>query len=367
MVDDLGLAEVLSDFAVEPAHGFFDRSHSRSPCHPDRRRPADLGRGRHADQGRRPRRYIAASDAAALVFEQLQSDIGEGPCLATFETGDAVTVPDLRVPSASHGSDRRRSAVALPWCSPFRCATAAEDWACSTSIAYTPGALDDRGMRAAQTLADVTAADPGQTRRLATMHVRETERVYEGSLHDSLTGLANRLALQARLDHARRRAMRSHADAAVLFIDLDDFKSVNDTHGHLVGDELLIAVGQRLLESVRPGDTCARLSGDEFVLLCEDLEQARDVELVADRIDKAFAAPFVILGERDLHHGERRHRVRRTGRIRLRKGHQRCGCGHVRGQAPGQDGRTSSTYVISSEAQRVEHDARTLAPFVTEP
>jgi diguanylate cyclase (GGDEF)-like protein len=113
-------------------------------------------------------------------------------------------------------------------------------------------------------------------------------------LHDPLTGLANRLLLQERLEHATRRAKRSHTNAAVLFIDLDRFKHVNDTHGHLVGDRLLMAVAQRLSGLIRPGDTLARFSGDEFVVLSEDMRDASDVEILARRIDSAFSAPFVL-------------------------------------------------------------------------
>jgi diguanylate cyclase (GGDEF)-like protein len=104
----------------------------------------------------------------------------------------------------------------------------------------------------------------------------------------------NRLLLQERLEQAGRRARRSHTNAAVLFIDLDQFKGVNDTYGHLVGDGLLIAVAKRLSALLRPGDTLARFSGDEFVVLTEDMREASDVEILARRIDGAFAEPFML-------------------------------------------------------------------------
>jgi diguanylate cyclase (GGDEF)-like protein len=132
---------------------------------------------------------------------------------------------------------------------------------------------------------------------------REAARVasdlyHHSALHDPLTRLPNRLLLQERLEHAVQRARRSHTNTAVLFADLDQFKLVNDTHGHQVGDELLLAVAQRLSGYVRGGDTLARFSGDEFVLLCEDLHSAADVELLAERICEAFAAPFDVSGVR---------------------------------------------------------------------
>ena len=92
------------------------------------------------------------------------------------------------------------------------------------------------------------------------------------------------------------RARRSHTNAAVLFVDLDRFKHVNDAHGHQVGDDLLLAVSGRLAGLVRPGDTLARFSGDEFVFLCEDLYDAADAESLASRIDESFSDPFVLSG-----------------------------------------------------------------------
>ena len=81
---------------------------------------------------------------------------------------------------------------------------------------------------------------------------------------------------------------------AILFADLDHFKLVNDTYGHHVGDELLAAVAARLTRLLRPGDTLARLAGDEFVILCEDLDDAVQVEPIAARIDVALAKTFVL-------------------------------------------------------------------------
>jgi diguanylate cyclase (GGDEF)-like protein len=100
--------------------------------------------------------------------------------------------------------------------------------------------------------------------------------------------------LQERLEHAAERRKRSHSSAAILFADLDRFKQVNDTYGHPVGDELLVAVAHRLSGLVRSGDTLARFSGDEFVFLCEDLRGMADAEILARRIDEAFAEPFAL-------------------------------------------------------------------------
>ena len=128
----------------------------------------------------------------------------------------------------------------------------------------------------AQTLADVVAAYllNAQAREEA---LETSDRFHHNARHDPLTGLPNRVMFQYRLEHAGQRAQRSNTNAAVLFADLDRFKQVNDTHGQQVGDELLFAVAQRLAALVRPGDTLARVSGDEFVFLCEDLDSPASV------------------------------------------------------------------------------------------
>ena len=116
------------------------------------------------------------------------------------------------------------------------------------------------------------------------------------ALHDTLTGLPNRALAQDRLEHALAR-LANRQDAgmvAVLFVDLDRFKLVNDGLGHEAGDELLVAVSDRLNACVRRQDTIARFGGDEFVVLCEDLTDAGQAEELAERTAGAFAEPFVL-------------------------------------------------------------------------
>ena len=120
------------------------------------------------------------------------------------------------------------------------------------------------------------------------------ERLTELTLHDALTGLANRVLFSDRLEHAVERSRRSKERIAVLFVDLDRFKSVNDNFGHAAGDELLRQAADRMREAVRPGDTIARLGGDEFTVLCEDLGAVHDAGLVADRLNETLTRPFVL-------------------------------------------------------------------------
>jgi len=126
------------------------------------------------------------------------------------------------------------------------------------------------------------------------------ERLRHDALHDSLTSLPNRALFMDRLSHAmrRRRRIRSVDEAtfAVLFLDLDRFKTVNDSLGHMVGDELLLTAAQKLQQCLRPNDTIARIGGDEFTILLDPLQQPRDATEIAERIQRILAAPIHIHG-----------------------------------------------------------------------
>jgi diguanylate cyclase (GGDEF)-like protein len=122
------------------------------------------------------------------------------------------------------------------------------------------------------------------------------QRLLHVASHDELTGLANRALFMDRFNQMIARVQRRHDHvAAVVFLDLDRFKLVNDSLGHLVGDELLISVAARLTKSLRTGDTLARLGGDEFIFLLEDLDDPLDASAFAERILAALAPPFEIM------------------------------------------------------------------------
>lgn len=112
--------------------------------------------------------------------------------------------------------------------------------------------------------------------------------------HDPLTDLPNRILLNDRLSHAITRASRSHQSLAVIFIDLDRFKHVNDSFGHTLGDSLLQKVAGRLSQCVRADDTVARIGGDEFILLLEDVSEEQGASIVADKVLGAFSTPLQI-------------------------------------------------------------------------
>jgi len=117
------------------------------------------------------------------------------------------------------------------------------------------------------------------------------------AFHDPLTNLANRALFRDRVQHAAARRSRSAAPLGVVFLDLDDFKRVNDSLGHQAGDELLVAVAERLRACVRPGDTVARLGGDEFAILLDSFDSgSSDARRIAQRILDALDVSFIIAG-----------------------------------------------------------------------
>ena len=116
------------------------------------------------------------------------------------------------------------------------------------------------------------------------------EKVTHQAFHDSLTGLPDRALFIDRVEHARARQARDVSALGVLFVDLDDFKTVNDTKGHLAGDALLQKIGQRIAQVLRSADTIARLGGDEFAVLLEDLQTTEEATGVADRILQAISS-----------------------------------------------------------------------------
>jgi diguanylate cyclase (GGDEF)-like protein len=243
-------------------------------------------------------RFISASNKAALRFEKLQTKIGEGPCTAAYETGEAISAPNLAEDDRFPRFARAAVAGGLRAVFAFPLRSTTGRLGALDLYRDTPGDLDADDMAAAQTLADVASA------YLLNARAREVARTTSdafrhSALHDVLTGLPNRLLLQQRLEHAALRVERSKSFIAVLFTDLDRFKQINDTYGHKIGDELLIAVARRLSRLVRPGDTLARFAGDEFVFLCEDLRGSADAEVLAKRIEDALTEPF-LLGRFDI-------------------------------------------------------------------
>jgi diguanylate cyclase (GGDEF)-like protein len=293
MASEWQLSEVLSEFARTmvtdfPIQAILDRLTERIV----EVMPVSAAGVTLISPGVEPR-YISASDSSALRFEKLQTELGEGPCLSAYYDGTPISVPDLR------GEDRfpRFTARALEagLAAVFSFPLRHGDRRLGALDLYrdVPGPLSTAAITAAQTLADVAAAYLINAQARAALQ-QASDRSLETALHDGLTGLPNRALMLERLERAFVRSRRSGLTSAVLFMDIDRFKAVNDTFGHSVGDELLIAVAQRLSEALRPGDTLARPSGDEFVVLCEDLAGTDQADQIVERLNIALARPFVL-------------------------------------------------------------------------
>jgi diguanylate cyclase (GGDEF)-like protein len=163
-------------------------------------------------------------------------------------------------------------------------------------------AVSARDMAKGEFHRPIPVAGPAEIRALGRGFARMAHAIGELALHDALTNLPNRRLLNERLTHAIVHARRRGLKLGVMFLDLDRFKHVNDSLGHEVGDRLLLAVAQRLLNAVRGSDTVSRLGGDEFVLLLPGLEDARDASRSARKILAALSDPYAIDG-RQLHVG----------------------------------------------------------------
>jgi diguanylate cyclase (GGDEF)-like protein len=242
-------------------------------------------------------RYVAASNDSALRYERLQSTIGEGPCVLAFESGKPVAVPDLRVEDrfpefSSQALDAGLGAV-------FTFPLNHGDRPLGALDLYrdSAGPLSADALIDAQTLADVASAYIQNAQAREDL-VESSAASRAAALHDGLTGLPNRALFMDRIEHAFSRSRRSGTLSAVFFLDLDRFKSINDLFGHRVGDELLVAVAARLTSHLRPGDTLARLSGDEFVILCEGLESRSQATALGTRLQTGIDEPFEVSGHR---------------------------------------------------------------------
>jgi diguanylate cyclase (GGDEF)-like protein len=147
-------------------------------------------------------------------------------------------------------------------------------------------AFDERAVELAVMLAGEAA--------MALENARLYDEIRHQALHDGLTGLANRVLFRDRVELAVARSRRSGGRIAVLFLDFDDFKALNDTHGHARGDEVLAIAATRVSEALRPSDTAARHGGDEFAILIEDIVDEADALMVATRLADALRQPMPI-------------------------------------------------------------------------
>ena len=236
--------------------------------------------------------HVTTDDRSADLL-CLELELGQGPCLAAYRTGLEVTVPNM-------GADRRFprfAARATDLGAAYGIPLRVDVETLGALVLYSPNAeaLLPVGRWRVRTLADVLAAHVFNARtRMQSGDIVDILR--DRALHDPVTGAPNRWLLRDRLDHAVDRSRRGGRAAGVLFIDVDHMKSINDHYGHATGDTFLRLLVHRISGVLRPEDTLARLAGDEFVVICEDLTGVTQAEEVADRVLSALAEPFGLNG-----------------------------------------------------------------------
>jgi len=243
-------------------------------------------------------RFAYSSHGGVDGAEMLQQLMQDGPCHDSALFQEDVVVDDLTDPVQTAWPDYVaraleagfRSVVAVPLISGGRV------WGTLDLYRRQEGTWTPQELEWVRLLAHVAvsylviSADRDEARRAQ-------RELAHASTHDALTGLPNRLLLFDRLDHALQTSRRHHRTVAVLFIDLDRFKAINDTFGHAAGDLVLTTVASRVSQTLREQDTLSRLAGDEFVLVCEDLpqddpgESRAHVEAVIARLQRVLAQP----------------------------------------------------------------------------
>ncbi|MBV6522296.1 MAG: hypothetical protein MNPFHGCM_02444 [Gemmatimonadaceae bacterium] len=246
-----------------------------------------LGNDRRCFQYGHPALPWMAHDCGTLIRCGLLS--------LTVENGGVLSIGDAH--EFSHDEDVRRAAAALGVGSLTSIVMPRSDGTVLGMLcvfADAPRDWTEVRMRTLHDVAEMASTEVHLRRALAERESRERQLQHD-SLHDGLTGLPNRSLFMRRLSDAAQRVKRGDDSLfAVLFLDLDDFKQVNDKYGHRGGDEILIETARRLGDCIRGGDLVARLGGDEFAILLERVSDARDGAMVADRVQAALREPFVV-------------------------------------------------------------------------
>jgi len=246
----------------------------------------------------RSRHYYAAlaenSSDAVIVVDAAGQILNDAPNLAAMlgRNGEPTAGRDALHLLRPIDRDRARSALDRWW--------STSGVVVDAEVQATPADGSARwfGVRATNLSNDPVVAGMVVHLRDITNRKRAEQELSHNAFHDSLTGLANRALLRDRLEHALERTARSGRSVAVIHLDLDDFKVINDTRGHEAGDQVLREVAACLSSIVRGPDTVSRLGGDEFAVLIEESTHALDeAETVAERILKSLTSPFVFDGQ----------------------------------------------------------------------
>ena len=237
--------------------------------------------------------FVSATDDQILVIERLQLELGEGPCILSYESGEAVMAPDLREETRFDRFAARAMQEGLGAVYSFPLRLNGRRLGALDLYSRSSQELSAEDLIGGQILADVAAAYIFNAQARADASA-SADALRHRALHDPLTKLPNRTLMEDRLALALAKSQRTGTRTGLLYLDLDRFKAINDTYGHLVGDRLLIAVAHRLSSALRPGDTLARVAGDEFLVVCEDISDLEHAEQIAARIHAVLEAPFAI-------------------------------------------------------------------------
>jgi diguanylate cyclase (GGDEF)-like protein len=224
-------------------------------------------------------------------LERLQERLQDGPCRESHRDGRVVNIADLALEGAwpEYVRQAQESGLRAVCALPLR--ARGRGWGVLDLYRREPRRLDAQELAAARTLANLA------TSYLAVTADRDAardaqEQLAHRAMHDPLTGLPVRWVFLEQLGHALKRLARTRRRLAVMFLDLDGLKYVNDTYGHDAGDRLLLTCVERVRAALRPTDVVARLGGDEFVVLLEDLDDLASAERVARRVIEKMAAPY---------------------------------------------------------------------------
>ena len=236
-------------------------------------------------------RMVYASSGPVQELELSQEKNQEGPCVESLASGRVINLADIGVEGRWPAYQERAVALGVHAVTTVPLVARDHHWGVLDLYREAPLPLSAAELAAARTLAHLATsylvvADDRDTAR------RAQSELAERAMRDTLTGLPVRWVFLEHLAHALARLRRGSHHVAVLFLDLDGLKYVNDTYGHAAGDRLILAGVERVRATLRPSDLLARIGGDEFVVLLEDLAHAEDATEVARRALEALSVPY---------------------------------------------------------------------------
>lgn len=241
-------------------------------------------------------RFVFATDEPSGELDALQELLQQGPCRDSRTQGQIVNLVDLAVEGAWPQFQARAAALGIQAVAAIPLLARGQAWGVLDLYRRRAQRLDAEELAAARALANLATsyllvtADRDAARRAQ-------EQLAHHAMHDPLTGVPVRWVFLEQLAHALVRLQRDGGQVAVLFLDLDGLKYVNDTYGHFAGDRLLTTCVQRLREAVRPSDIVGRIGGDEFVVLLEQVGCPDEAAGIAQRVLDRLAEPYQVNGQ----------------------------------------------------------------------